>query len=346
MEIKIPDFNFPDSLIFLSVAGDRLSSDDIIPWKYVKENRTRLFNEYGPSETTGASSTYEFSHQEDFKHSPPIGKPNLNEKIFILDKHHSPVPIGVTGEIYIGGKGLSRGYLNRPKLTSRNFIPNPFSNNEGRRLYKTGDMARYLPDGNIEFIGRVDYQIKMRGYRIELGEIEATLTSCDHVESAVVSLFEPIDGNKILAAYVVVSNDKTVTALNLQKYLQNKLPEFMIPTSYTIMESFPLTPNGKINRLGFPPPDLSRPELEVPLVEPNSTLEKVLISIWKEVLNLDEIGVHDNFFDLGGHSLLVTQVISRINQTSSSPITIRDFFDAPTIAELASIIDDPRLNLL
>ena len=215
---------------------------------------------------------------------PPIGSPIANTQIYLLEGTLNPVPVGVPGELYIGGEGLARGYLNRPELTAQKFIPNPFSNSPDARLYKTGDLARYLPDGNIEYLGRIDSQVKIRGYRIELGEIEETLRQHSAVRDAVAIARDDGSGNKRLVAYLVLNQDKLPSISNLRAYLQEKLPEYMVPAAFVMLESLPLTPNGKVDRKALPAPDRDRPELEEAFAAPSTAIEKILAEIWAHVL--------------------------------------------------------------
>ncbi|WP_257236847.1 phosphopantetheine-binding protein [Nostoc sp. 'Peltigera malacea cyanobiont' DB3992] len=265
--------------------------------------------------------------------SPTIGRPLANTQVYILDSHLQPVPIGVVGELYIGGAGLARDYLHRPDLTSEKFIFNPFSNQLDARLYKTGDLARYLSDGNIEFLGRRDHQVKIRGFRIELLEIEAVLAQHPMVQETIVLVREYASEQR-LVAYVVPQQEPPVSS-TLRNFLKEKLPEYMIPAAFVFLEAFPLTPNGKRDRRALPAPDTSQRNLEIDFVAPLTPTEHELASIWLEVLRLKQVGIHDNFFELGGHSLLAIQVISRIMEAFSVDFPLRYLFENPTIAELA-----------
>jgi hypothetical protein len=270
-------------------------------------------------------------------YSAPIGTPISNTKVYILDKYLQPLPEGITGEIYIGGVGLARGYLNRPKLTAEKFIDNPFG--EGK-LYKTGDLARYLPDGNIAFIGRVDHQVKIRGFRIELGEIESVLRKHPQIAEVVVIAREDRPGDKNLVAYFVEKNS-SLTSTELRQFLKEKLPDYMIPSAFVSLPALPLNPNGKIDRLALPAPDSFHLDDNLSLIAPRTDTERKLAEIWTEVLGLTQVSVQDNFFDLGGHSLLATQVISRINSSFDLelelPLTI--IFEKPILEELAEHLD-------
>ncbi|MEG3936237.1 amino acid adenylation domain-containing protein [Microcoleus sp. T3_B1] len=298
-----------------------------------------VWNVYGPTETTIWSAAYKVKAFEGELHtSVPIGRPIANTQFYLLDAHLQPVPIGVAGELYIASVGLARGYLNRPDLTAEKFIPNPFSNEPGLSLYKTGDKARYLPDGNIEYLGRIDNQVKIRGFRIELGEIEAVLSQHPGVRETAVITRENVAGDKQLVAYIVPLQEPAPAISDLRRFLKQQLPEYMVPSAFVVLEALPLTPNGKVDRRALPAPDL-RKELEESFVAPRTPIEEMLASIWANILLIDSIGVHDNFFTLGGHSLLATQVISRVRDTILLELPLRSLFEAPTIAELASRVE-------
>jgi acyl carrier protein len=260
----------------------------------------------------------------------------------VLDRHHQPVPIGIPGELYIGGAGLARGYLNRPAEQAERFITNPFVS--GERLYKTGDLACYLPDGNLEFLGRVDHQVKIRGFRIELGEIETVLSQHPQVRQAVVSLREDEPGNQRLVAYAVPDSDRSapLAANDLQTFLRQRLPEYMMPSAFVLLKSLPLTANGKIDRRSLPVPDSLRPELAAAYVAPQTEIERAIATIWQEMLHLDRVGIHDNFFDLGGHSLLIVQLYSKLQRVFNRTISITDIFKYPTINSLAKYLNQDQ----
>jgi acyl carrier protein len=276
-----------------------------------------------------------------------------------LDDYGQPVPIGVPGELCIGGIGLARGYLNQPELTAQKFIANPFSDDPKARFYRTGDTGRYRPDGSIEFLGRIDNQVKIRGYRIELGEIESVLNQHAAVRESVViadarlssELSEhgnrntksgPADENpqseRRLVAYAVVNDNPAPSINDLRNFLKAKLPDYMIPSAFVFLESLPLTPNGKVDRKALAVPDHARPELDAIYVRPRNPVEELLAEIWAEVLRIERIGIHDNFFDLGGHSLLATQVTSRLRDRLQIELPLRTLFEKPTIEDLAVAI--------
>ncbi|MGZ8498342.1 MAG: amino acid adenylation domain-containing protein [Candidatus Binatia bacterium] len=299
---------------------------------------SRLLHVYGPTETTTFATWYWVKSITANAATVPIGRPIANTETYILDNHLTPVPIGVCGELYIGGPGLARRYLNHPELTTEKFIEHPFSNDLQARLYKTGDRARYLADGNIEFFGRIDDQVKIRGYRIELGEIEAVLAQHPAIQQAVVLAREDNPGDRRLVAYTVAVAGSAPSAHDLRSFLQLKLPDNMVPSAYIFLDSLPLTPNGKLDRKVLPAPDHSRADLDDAFAVPTTPVEEILATIWAEILKLDKVGIHDNFFHLGGHSLIATQVVSRINKAFQIDFPLRRLFESPTIASLADSV--------
>ena len=312
------------------VAGEACSQDLVARWS----SGRRFFNGYGPTECTVCTTMIECI---DSKEAPPIGRPFPNTQVYILDAQKQPVPIGVPGELYIGGVGVTRGYLNRPELTADRFILNPFINDSGSRLYKTGDLVRYLPDGNIEFLGRIDHQVKIRGFRIELGEIEAVLRQNRAVQDAVVIGQEYGLNDKRLVAYVVPSQEQVFSTSELRRYLKQKLPDHMVPSAFVRLEAVPLTPNDKVDRRALPMPDRIR-SVEETFAPPLTLFEEVLAGIWSEVLRLDSVGIHDNFFELGGHSLLAVRVLAKIEKTFGKNLPLATLFQSPTIKQLANIL--------
>jgi amino acid adenylation domain-containing protein/non-ribosomal peptide synthase protein (TIGR01720 family) len=291
-----------------------------------------LHNLYGPTEAAIDVTFWQCKRDSNLR-TVPIGRPIANTQIYILDGYLQPVPVGVAGELYIGGDGLARGYLNRPDLTNEKFIPNPFNNEPGSCLYKTGDKARFLRDGNIEFRGRIDNQVKIRGFRIELGEIETVLTAHPQVLKAVVIVRENIEGNKSLAAYVVTRSQSEIKN-QLRDFLKQKLPDYMVPGIFVILDALPLTSNGKVDRRALPAPTTSNDSDS--FVFPRTSNEEILAGIWKDVLGLEIVGVHDNFFELGGDSIISLQIIARANQAGLQ-ITTKQLFQHQTIAELAAV---------
>jgi amino acid adenylation domain-containing protein len=298
------------------------------------ERAGEVWNLYGPTETTIWSTICKITPG-----TGPIciGQPIANTQLYLMDAHLQPVPIGVPGELHIGGHGVARGYLNRPELTSEKFIPDPFS--EGNRLYKTGDLARYRADGTLECLGRNDFQVKLRGHRIDLGEIESVLRRYPNVCEAVVSLREEERGQKRLVAYLQRSSHPSPDAGMLQQFLKMKLPDYMIPSAFVVLDRFPLTPNGKINRKALPAPTPERPESKHGFTPPRTPTEESLAKIWRELLRQEVIGIDDNFFESGGHSLLAMQLLTRVRSEFKTELSLRNIFEAPTIAELAAILD-------
>lgn len=329
----IRENNLPKHVCTVNLAGESLQNQ-LVQQIYQHSKIERVFNLYGPSEDT-TYSTFSLI-EKGTSSSPTIGRPIANTQIYILDTYLQPVPIGVPGELHIGGAGLARGYLNCPELTQEKFIPNPFSTNLHSRLYKTGDKARYLPDGNIEYIGRIDNQVKIRGFRIELGEIEAVLSQHGDVQASCVIARESTPGDKRLVAYVVPHPEVTPTTSELRQFLKTKLPEYMVPNAIVILEALPLTPNGKVDRRAMPAPSQSSDSDR--FVAPRNQLELQLTQIWSKILKVDKVGVQDNFFDLGGHSLLATYLMARIKQQLLKDVPLVTLFQNPTIEQLATIL--------
>jgi amino acid adenylation domain-containing protein len=327
----------------VTIGGEALSVE--LQERYFARLGAELYNGYGPTEATIAAIFWACK-RGDPRRVVPIGRPIANAQIYLLDSHLQPVPIGIPGELHIGGVGLARGYLNRPDLTAERFIPDPFSAKAGARLYKTGDLARYLPDGNIEFLGRMDDQVKIRGYRIELGEIEAMLGQYPAVESSLVVVREDTPGDRRLVAYLVARPEASFNAMEARKYLKQKLPEYMIPSAFVLLNELPLTPNGKVDRKAVPIPDKRQRDQGRMYREPRTPTEKQIERIWADVLRLDKVSIDDNFFDLGGHSLLATQVVTRLKMLFPNEIALRQLFEFPTIAELAAVIIDSQRRRL
>jgi amino acid adenylation domain-containing protein/non-ribosomal peptide synthase protein (TIGR01720 family) len=298
-----------------------------------------LIHCYGPTETTTFAITHEVSEVSDNCKGIPLGRPIGNTRIYILDQHREPVPVGVTGELYIGGAGVARGYLNRPELTAERFVKDPFTEQAGARMYKTGDLGRWRADGTIEFLGRNDFQVKIRGFRVELGEIEARLAEHGGVGQAVVAMREDMAGDERLVAYYtcVEETERGVGAKELRSHLSSVLPEYMAPAAYVRLERFPLTTNGKVDRKALPAPDLSV-RLERQYVAPRTPTEEALAQIWAEVLGLERVGIRDNFFELGGHSVFALAVISRANQAGLR-IALREIFEHQTIDRLTAVLE-------
>jgi amino acid adenylation domain-containing protein len=349
--------DLPPTVRTVNLAGEPLPNR-LAQHIYQQPTVQRVLNLYGPSEDTTYSTVALVERGAD--DMPPIGRPIANTQVYLLDDRLQPAPVGVPGEVYIGGAGLARGYLNRPALTAECFIPDPFGEAPGARLYRTGDLARFRPDGTIEYLRRIDHQVKIRGYRIELGEIEALLSRHPAVSEAAVIAREEVPGDKRLVAYVVPKDEGgrrkaedavrsvSPSAFSLQPsaflraWLHDRLPDYMVPSAFVALDSMPLTPNGKLNRRALPPPDQSRPALAQLYVAPSTPVEEALARIWAGVLGLDRVGVNDNFFELGGHSLLATQVLARVRESFPAELPLHSLFEEPTVARLAQTIEQLR----
>nr|MDQ3958300.1 amino acid adenylation domain-containing protein [Actinomycetota bacterium] len=329
----LPSNDLPD-LRVLMIAGEACPGDLAQQWARTR----RVFNGYGPTEVTVGCAWYEIPYQPAATmQSPPIGRPLANAAIYILDRNLQPVPIGVPGEIFVGGVGLARGYLGRPDATAERFLPNPFAGVPGARMYRTGDVGRFRRDGNIEFLGRVDRQVKVRGFRIELGEIESALAAHPAVREAVVDARGDSPGEKRLAAYYV-PRDPAPSVTQLRGHLATTLPDYMIPAAFVALPALPLLPNGKIDRDALPAPETTRPELGTQFEPPRTPVEEKLVEIWKSVLRLDKVGIFDNFFELGGDSILIIQIVARAAEEGIH-LTAKQMFQAQTIYDL-SLLDE------
>jgi amino acid adenylation domain-containing protein len=323
----LPPEEFP-ALRTVIVAGEACWAELVTRWA----SDDRLFcNAYGPTENTVCISIAECAPDG---RKPTIGRALANVQVYVLDENMRPAPLGVPGEIYAGGEGLARAYLNRPDLTATRFVPNPYSTVPGARLYRTGDRGRYLPDGQLEFLGRVDQQVKLRGFRIELGEIEAVLCRHEAVRDAIVVARDETNGEKRLVAYLVGDADTT----ELRGYLQEQLPDYMVPAAWVTLDALPLTANGKVDRKALPLPDSQRPDLTSAYIAPRSAIERDIAAVWQEVLAIDNVGVNDNFFDLGGHSLQAVRVHGKLRAKFEKNLLLFELFQFPTIAALAKYI--------
>jgi amino acid adenylation domain-containing protein len=327
------------SLRHLLVGGDVLP---VLEVKKVIQHcpHLRLINGYGPTESTVFTCTYVVPKDWTGKSTVPIGAPISNTQVYILNAHKQPVPIGIIGELYIAGIGVARGYINQPDLTTERFIADPFNKDQNRRLYKTGDLGRWREDGNIEFIGRIDSQVKLRGFRIELGEIETVL--CEHPTVAQAAVVTVKGANhKRLVAYVVSSENQTVSMPQLQEYLRDKLPQYMVPSLLVTLDTFPLTPNGKLDRRALPELEEEALRATVGYVGPKTPVQVSLSQLWQEILKCDSVGIYDNFFDLGGHSLLAFQLISRLRDIFKVDLPFRVLLENPDISSLSEFIEHP-----
>ena len=336
----------PSSILALRLVifgGEALDLPGLKPWfERHGDQSPQLVNMYGITETT-VHVTYRPLTAADLNCTASlIGAPIPDLQVHILDPFLQPAPIGVPGEIHVAGAGLAPGYLHRPDLTAERFIPNPFSPLPGARLYKSGDLARYLPNGDIEYFGRLDHQVKIRGFRIELGEIEALLASHPDVAHAVVIARQDHPGDSLLAAYLVPKPLHSLSAADLRARLKQKLPDYMLPAAFVFLDSLPLTPNGKIDRRALPPPEQSRPDVETTFVAPRTEAERTIAAIWKQVLNVEEVGVNDNFFDLGGHSLAVIQVHNKLRAAFAGDLSVVELFKYSTVSALSEYLSRGR----
>jgi acyl-CoA synthetase (AMP-forming)/AMP-acid ligase II/acyl carrier protein len=303
--------------------------------------KARLINLYGSSEVSADVTCYEIRGDLQAQRVP-IGQPIDNTQVYLLDGHLQPVPVGVPGELYVGGAGLARGYLHRPDLTAERFIPSPFR--QGEVLFKTGDLGRYLADGRIEYLGRRDHQVKIRGFRVELGEVETRIKEVPAVAGCVVVLREDRPGDQRLVAYYVVTSGGEFLMSDLRSYLLSKLPDFMVPQYFVQLAAIPLTPNGKVDRKALPKPEAGTFS-DRGYAAPRTDIERTIADVWRQVLNIEKVGIHDNFFDLGGHSLLMTQIKSKVENLLGRQISMITLFQFPSIDALCTYLcNDEKLK--
>jgi amino acid adenylation domain-containing protein len=296
-----------------------------------------LWNLYGPTETTIWSTTYRVGPEGD---PAPIGRPIANTLLYVLDENLHPVPVNVPGELYIGGDGLARGYLNRPELTAERFVRNPFVMDAKARMYRTGDQVRYRVDGTVEYLGRLDNQVKVRGFRIELGEIESVLATHDRIQDVVVIAREDVPGDQRLVAYVIAKGGDSFTGAPLRAWLMDLLPQYMVPSAFVVLDAFPLTPNGKVDRRALPAPWDTIQETSQSFISPRAGVESAIAEIWRSILHVERVGVEDNFFDLGGHSLLVVQMQSRLRERFNCELSLMELFRRPTVGAIAEYLSE------
>jgi len=327
----IPEEGLID-LRLIVVGGEPCSAETATRWGPGR----RFYNVYAPTEATIYATIFECSGAH--RASPPIGRPIANMRIYLLDSNLQVVPIGGPGQLRVGGSGLARGYLRRPEMTAERFIPNPFAVEPGERLYTTGDVGRYLPDGNLEFMGRTDDQVKVRGYRIELGEIEAVCLEHPQVHEVAVVAREDQGGDKRLVAYYASQAEQPLTPGALREFLKSKLPDYMAPARLVLMRSLPKMPTGKIDRKALP--QEARPDAGEDFVGPRNPVEEAVAKIWSDALGREQVSVHDNFFDIDGHSLMAARVVYRLRDRFGIELPIRDFFESPTVADLALKISE------
>ncbi|HFB99574.1 MAG TPA: amino acid adenylation domain-containing protein, partial [Phaeodactylibacter sp.] len=325
------------SLESVSVAGEACPANLVLQHRAILP-KTKLLNQYGPTEATVGATIYEVPKNFN-EEKVPIGKPINNVEVFILNENLEKLPVGKIGEIHIGGKGVARGYLNRKKLTKEKFIHNPFSKKKKNRLYKTGDLGKYLPDGNIDFIGRADHQVKLRGYRIELGEVEAVISQHRNIRESIVNIFGKKATNQKLIAYLTLKTGATLTATELREFLLEKLPEYMVPSTFIFLEKMPYATSGKIDRKKLPLPTNERPELKEKFIASETPIQDWLTQLWKEALGLEKIGIDDKFFELGGNSLQAASFVAKVQNKLNETVFIVSIFEAPTIREYAKFLE-------
>ena len=332
----------PPGLRLVIVGGEKASPQAYATWHKLVGNRVRWVNTYGPAEASICATSYEPMLQPGEKPPAvlPIGRPFANTKVYLLDQHLNPVPVGVAGELHIGGVGVAQGYLNLPELTAEKFIADPFSQVPGARMYKTGDLARYSPNGNLEFVGRRDNQVKISGFRVEPGEIESALLKYPGVREAAVILREDSQGNKRLVSYVVRERQDAPRESELRDHVKKCLPPYMVPSELVFLATMPLTPNGKVNRRALPTVDGNVPLADTQSTKAQDSLQAQLIHIWEELLGRKPIGIHDNFFELGGHSLLAARMMYRVKQLRGSMPPLAMLLQAPTVGQLAALLQD------
>ncbi|MDZ8084245.1 MAG: amino acid adenylation domain-containing protein [Nostoc sp. DedQUE12b] len=331
------------TLKYVFLGGEPISISRLKVWLDSVKSKTQIVNTYGPTECTDICAAYRVAQPEQWLEKVvPIGKPIHNAKVYVLDENLQPLPVGMVGELYVGGEGVGRGYINNLDLTLAKFVCDPFSAKENTWLYKSGDLARYLSDGNIEFLGRIDNQVKIRGFRIELEEIEALINQHPAVQTSVVVVREDEPGCKRLVAYEVLHPEQALTVTELRRFLEFKLPNYMIPNAFAILEALPLTPNGKVDRRALPAPETLDSELEVAYVMPQTEMEQTIATVWQQVLHLEKVSVNDNFFDIGGHSLLMVQVNSKLQEVLQRDLSIVEMFQNPTINSLAQYLSQKQ----
>jgi amino acid adenylation domain-containing protein len=325
------------SLRLVIFGGEALEINSLQPWfNRHGDQCPQLVNMYGITETTVHVTYRPLSMTDLDSTASVIGCPIPDLQVYLLDQYLQLVPVGVPGEMYVGGAGVTKGYLNRPELTTERFIPSPFENSN--KLYKTGDLARYLPKGELEYLGRIDNQVKIRGFRIELGEIEALLASHPQIWETVVIVRDDTTGDKRLVAYIVPQSEKTITINEIRQFLKAKLPSYMVPNAFVILDALPLTANGKIDRRALPPSESSS-ETSEKYVAPRNPIEDILVNVWSEILKVEKVGINDNFFELGGHSLLATKLVAQIRDRLKIELPLRQLFNTATLAELAQGIE-------
>lgn len=331
-------------LRYVICGGEALSGQLLTTYFERLGEGVELHNVYGPTETSISSTESVCSPLYRSWRHMPIGRAIPNTKLYVVDAGLKLVPFGIAGQLFIGGDGVSRGYLNRPELTATAYVPDPFSGEAGARLYRTGDLVRYLHDGQLEFLGRIDDQVKLRGVRIELGEIEATLRRHPTVHEAVAVVREFAVGDRRLVVYIVAKSEIDQAAL--RDYLRSKLPEYFVPSSFVVLEKLPQLPNGKVNKKALPMPETTREAVAEEYVAPRMPIEEAIAGIWSELLGVEQVGIYDNFFELGGHSLLAAQVIVRVRDKFAVDVPLRSLFVTPNVAGLALAVMQAQSQIL
>jgi amino acid adenylation domain-containing protein len=332
----------PDAVRLVIIGGEKAQPEQLELWHQTVGGAVRLINTYGPTEGTVVATSCDltrYAQPADGEQAVPIGRPIANVRAYILDRYLQPVPQGVSGELHLAGEGLAQGYLNRPDLTAQRFIADPFGDGSGGRLYKTGDLARHMPDGNIEYKGRIDSQVKIRGFRVEIEEIVSALKAHAAVADAHVLATDEAQDQQRLIAYIVTSDASSEFQHQLRRHLKQRLPDFMIPSGFVRLEKFPLTPSGKIDTRALPKLEEAGAPGTANYVAPQTPVEEKIARIWSRVLNLERVGMHDNFFEIGGHSLLLLRVISSLKKELNIDVPFRQFFETPTLSEIAQCVD-------
>ncbi|MGZ6507387.1 MAG: AMP-binding protein, partial [Tumebacillaceae bacterium] len=339
----------PTSLRQVMTAGEQLQITRSVRYLFSNLPQSELYNQYGPTETHCASSYKLSGDPAQWPALPPIGRPFDNTTLYVLDAHFQPVPPGVPGELYIGGVTLANGYLNQSELSAERFLPNPFVNEPGARMYKTGDLVRYLQDGNLLYLGRIDQQVKVRGYRIELGEVEAVLGQHPDVRELAVTVRPDASGDQRLTAYVVIETGESVTATPvtpnaLRDFLKEKLPEYMVPSAFVLLDALPLTPSGKVDRRALPAPE-GHEQAET-YIAPRDRLECEMVNVWESVLHRSPIGMTDNYFAIGGDSLKAVTLMSAIRKRFDIRLPLATLFQTPTVGALCARLRDTEHQLV
>jgi amino acid adenylation domain-containing protein len=339
--------SWPPTMKRVIIGGERAFPERVAAWRRQFGAEVKMWATYGTTETTVCSTVCDldtFPGTQDGLREIPIGRPIYGTRAYVLDDRQGPVPVGVPGELCLGGAGVARGYLGRPDLTAERFLPDPFTEVPGARLYRTGDLVRWLPSGHIEFLGRTDRQVKVRGFRLELGEIESILADHPGVREVAVLAREDQPGERRLVAYVAPYPERDPSTVELREFLKERLPEHMVPPVFVTLDALPLNSSGKVDRRALPAPDASRPELAAEYVPPGTAAEEAVAAIWCEVLGLEQVGIYDDFYDLGGHSLLLPQVMHRLQRDFGIEVPLHSLVEETTVAGLALTVEELLLE--